>query len=430
MVRTAPRGALGRWAAAACLAATTLLSACGGGGDDPPPVMTLQADVAGCTNAVVHDSGHVVYVVLDRACEASATPRRVTLAMAEETVVGATAPATLDLAEGNEAEAVTIPGLGTRRVGLFRTGTWRMFPNTDSWSGRDGAGLLFFKGELYMLGGWEYGPVTSMVWKTRDLEHWEFVTEAPWAGRHGAAWLVHGDRMWVIGGELLDDVWSSADGLNWVQEAEHAPFGERYTPNAASIDGWIVVYAGQAWGPVPWCNQRPDCYAIAPRDVWRSRDGRQWERIVETAPWEGRGLIHGSVVHDGEIYLIGGGLKVAPPNARYQETAVEYSDIWSSRDGIRWTRRLETFAFPARTHFSVVHTPKGCFVSDGSVGTQGNLSNDLFHAPNCVNFAQVPDTPPLQNRHASGLADFNGSLVIMGGPDTFAPGTAIWQYFP
>lgn len=87
-------------------------------------------------------------------------------------------------------------------------------------------------------------------------------------------------------------------------------------------------------------------------------------------------------------------------------------------------------AFPGRTHFSVLHTDKGCFVSDGSVGKQDNLSNDLFFASDCVHFERLPVPPALPLRHASSLADFNGSLVLLGGPDYGTAGTSIWQYFP
>ncbi len=436
--RVAGRGSR-LWAAELLTMAASLLG-CGGdgagGGDKPAlvsngtPTLALRAEVHDCKDVTLHDSGHVVYIVLGRTCSASARPHRVTLAMTETSVLSTPGAVTMDMADSTEADAVLIAGLGIRRVGLYRAGTWRTLPNKDSWSGRDGAGLLLFNKELYLLGGWEYGPTTSVVWKTRNLVHWEFVTDAPWPGRHGSGWLVHDNRMWVIGGDLSDDVWSSTDGAKWVQEIAHAPFGKRYTPNAASIDGWIVVYAGQSWGPDDWCNERPDCYTIAPRDVWRSRDGRQWELATANAPWDGRGLIHGSVVHDAEIYLIGGGLKISPPNERYAETSREFSDIWSSKDGISWTRRLEAFSFSARTHFSVVSTPLGCFVSDGSVGHQSTLSNDIFHAPDCLKFLPIPDTPPLQKRHASSLAYFNGSLVILGGPDMDNPGTAVWQYFP
>lgn len=48
----------------------------------------------------------------------------------------------------------------------------------------------------------------------------------------------------------------------------------------------------------------------AENDVWESADGgRSCDLANPAAPREGRGLIHGSVVFQNEIYLIGGGLK-------------------------------------------------------------------------------------------------------------------------
>lgn len=331
----------------------SLLAACGGS-DEP----TLE----GCAGQV-HRTDRVIYVVGD--CE-TATLGGVPLQQGVETAVG------------------------SMRLLLVRPGTWRMFPNEDSWAARDGAGLLFFKGELYLLGGWVYGPTSNEVWKTSDLHEWIFVGNAPWLPRHGAAWLVHDGRMFVIGGDLIDDVWSSPDGVEWTLEAANAPFGRRYTPNAASIGGQIVVYGGQGWDPVDWCVYQPDCRPVGFQDVWRSRDGRAWERLAD-GPWQGRGLVHGSLVHQGEIFLVGGGLKAPPPNARYAETWAEYNDVWSSPDGTRWTRR-GSMRYP-RTHFSVVATPGGCFMSDGSVGTQANLSNDLFFASDCIDFAPVAVPP-------------------------------------
>jgi len=370
-----------------------IVAACGGGGDGAPS--RPAAVVEGCPSAEVAQSDGVVYVIGN--CQ-------------QVTYAGATVLA---------GQEVVIQG---KRVGLFKPGQWRAIDNPP-WQQRDGAGLLVFKGELYLLGGWLLGPVTSEVWKTKDLVNWELVTVAPWPGRHAAGWLVHNDRMYVIGGDLNDDVWSSPDGLHWTQEASAAPFGKRYTPNAASIDGWIVVYAGQYWEPVDWCYDRPDCVAYGRRDVWRSRDGKDWEKVGD-APWAGRGLIHGSVVHNGAVFLIGGGLKAAPPGDRYNETVAEFNDIWTMRDGV-WTLS-GTFDFP-RTHFTVLETPHGCFVVGGSVGTQGNLSNDLLYAPDCLRFAKLPVPEGMPVRHAASFAYFNDSLVILGGP---ALGDAtIWQYF-
>lgn len=417
-----------RYLVPAVVLLASLLQACGGSVGAAPP-QVLAAEMPGCRTPTVHDSGFLVYVISDRDCTANGSRRSLSLGLKSGDSPLSDA-VQLDMEEGDELEGVTIPGLGLRRVGLFRAGQWRSVANTDSWQHRDGAGLLLLGGELYLLGGWIWGEVTSEVWKTRDLVHWEYLGNAPWPARHGSAWLVHDQRLWVIGGDLYDDVWSSPNGVAWTQEAASAPFGPRYTPNAASVGGQIVVYAGQSWNAGQWCNLIDPCVAEAPREVWRSADGRTWHLASAQAPWEGRGLIHGSALYDGEIFLIGGGLKAVPAGERYSETIAERSDIWSSRDGIAWTRRSETLPFAPRTHFSVVATPGGCYVSDGSVGTQANVVNDLFFASDCVHYAPVHDTPPLEPRHASSLAYFNGSLVILGGPPAGNAGTTVWQYFP
>ena len=295
------------------------LVGCGGGGNgpevpnsdirsgavSPSAARLLKAVAYDCDRLSVHDSGTVVYIVAARDCAEPPVGLKLGLAAPSERPAQAVE---VNLRYGDEQEEVLIPGVGLRQVGLFRAGQWRQLPDSQSWKPRDGAGLLSLNGSLYLLGGWLWGPVTNEVWRTRDLVHWEFLGHAPWPARHGSAWLVHGGRLWVIGGDLYADVWSSSDGVNWVLEQPSAPFGRRYTPNAASLNGRIFVYAGQSWTGGDWCQIGAPCDADAPRDVWSSADGRVWRLETAQAPWAGRGLVHGSLVWDGQIFLVGGGL--------------------------------------------------------------------------------------------------------------------------
>jgi hypothetical protein len=420
--------------------AAVILQACGGGGDTSSgasasaavstPTPTLLAVVPDCPNAAVRDSGYLIHVVMDASCAADTRARSVTLGLG---VNGATEFANA-LSVTRQAGAIDtsveqIADVGARQIELVQRGQWRKIPHTGAWVPRDGAGLLQMDGALYMLGGWLWGPVTNEVWKTVDLVTWDFLGYAPWPARHGAAWLVHDNRLWVIGGDLHDDVWSSPDGVRWTQEATAAPFGARYTPNAASLNGEIVVYAGQDW-LAGACTEAAGC-PRGLRSTWKSRDGRTWTQASAEVPWSGRALIHGSAVYEGQIWMIGGGLKAVSAGVNYSETAVEFTDIWSSSDGAMWQRRAATTGFSGRTHFSVLATSNGCFVSDGSVGTQSNVSNDLFHAPDCIHFAPIPVPAELPVRHASSLVEFNGSLVLLGGPPVyFGAVNEVWQYFP
>jgi hypothetical protein len=393
------------------------------------PVLEVKSEQ--CRVASTSDNGTLLYVVMGKECTlAQGVALDLTVisgsALRPENVQHVAASFT----ELGTALPLDLPFLGTREVTVFQEGQWRLIPNPNSWAPRDGAGLLIKDGKAYLLGGWVHGPVSNEVWVTKDLLTWEFLGNAPWPARHGSAWLVHNNRLYVIGGDLIADVWSSADGIAWQEEAADAPFGRRYTPNAATINGKLVVYAGQHWFPTDWCSESPTCGVVGNNDVWESADdGKSWTVANPAAPWAGRGLIHGSIVFNGEIYLIGGGLKAGFPGAVSVETFAEFSDIWSSPDGHEWTLRVPQFSFLPRTHVSVLSTPFGCYVSDGSVGTQGNVSNDLFFAPDCLDYRPIPN-PPLQKRHASSVAYFNGTVVILGGPVAGGALTDVWQYIP
>jgi hypothetical protein len=393
------------------------------------PVLEVKSDQ--CRVASTSDTGTILYVVMGKECTLAQgvaldfavisgtrlKPENIQRIAASFTELGTALP-------------LELPYFGARDVTVFQEGQWRRIPNPNSWAPRDGAGLLVKDGKAYLLGGWTHGPVSNEVWVTKDLITWEFLGNAPWPARHGSGWVVHNNRLYVIGGDLIADVWSSEDGIEWREEAADPPFGRRYAPNAASINGKLVFYAGQHWFPVDWCTEAPDCGVVGNNDVWESADdGKTWTVANAAAPWAGRGLIHGSIVFNGEIYLVGGGLKGGLVGLNYAETIAEYSDIWSSPDGHEWRLRSPQFSFPPRTHVSVLSTPFGCYVSDGSVGTQGNVSNDLFFAPDCLDYRPIPD-PPLQRRHASSVAYFNGTVVILGGPVAGGALTDVWQYVP
>jgi hypothetical protein len=420
--------------AALVAGAAAMLAACGdqpGATATPPATAQIREPSIELGNvaceANLHDSGNVLYVILDTHCPETAGGAFTFVERAGDSVRSHV----LDFPGLGVTTTVEFAVVGRRDITFFKAGKWREIPNLDSWQARDGAGLLIKDGYAYLLGGWLAGPVTNEVWRSSDLVNWEFLGFAPWPARHGSAWLAHDNRLFVIGGDMYDDVWSSADGIEWRVENASAPFGKRYSPNAVSMGGRLIVYAGLRWHPQDWCVPgQLDCTVTGYDDVWQSLDdGRTWERILEHAPWPGRGLIHGSIVHDGEIFLIGGGLKVVPPGEQFNETVAEMTDIWSSADGRTWTQRAATLPFPARTHFSVASTSFGCVVSDGSVGVQDNFSNDLYIASDCLSFEAVPD-PPLQPRHASSVAEFNGTLVILGGNPSRGAGPTIWQYAP
>jgi len=311
-------------------------------------------------------------------------------------------------------------------------GKWKTYYMPDNWRFRDGASLIKLGKKLVMLGGWVYdepysgGKVCNEVWESIDGYNWRQLPNAPWAGRHGMGCVVHNGKIYIVGGDFFRDVWSTADCINWVCENENLPFEGRYTPNLASLNGNLIFYAGIKYIEAN-CPAPSSCMAIGFNDIWSSKDGRNWKKIA-TAPWKPRGLIHNSVVYRNKIYLIGGGLKQSHPFYPVGETFFENADVWSSLDGINWKLETTNFGISPRTHFSVLSAFDLIWISDGSIHTQENVSNDLFFSKDGIVYTRVKTPDDMPKRHASSFIDFNNELIILGGPPTNFPRNKVYVY--
>lgn len=72
-------------------------------------------------------------------------------------------------------------------------------------------------------------------------------------------------------------------------------------------------------------------------DVWNSSDGVHWSRVSEHAQWSAR-LVNVAAVFKDRIWIIGGGLIDGEPTDGRAER-----EVWSSADGINWTRATDGF---------------------------------------------------------------------------------------
>jgi YD repeat-containing protein len=154
-----------------------------------------------------------------------------------------------------------------------------------------GASSVVIGGELLVLGG-NSGSLSNAV------QHWVpgsgfvLLAAAPWSPRSYHGCVVHNGRIFVFGGVgasgLLNDVWSSLDGINWAQETASAPWSARVT-TGVSADGMIWVLGAGG----------------ASNDVWTSRDGRIWNLESMHADWPVRGG-HTALVFQEKIWVMGG----------------------------------------------------------------------------------------------------------------------------
>ena len=186
--------------------------------------------------------------------------------------------------------------------------TWEQATPKAGWSPRLAAGLVTFKDRMWILGGTEnyyFGDEKSLkndVWSTADGKEWKLETaSAPWSPRAYHAAVVHGDRIWVLAGgnyvpkyEARNDVWSSADGVNWQRATENAPWSPRLWFSA-------VTYRDRIWVLGGWSNNPSKNWG----DVWHSTDGKTWTEWKSTVTWKERHE-HSAYVFQDKLWIAGG----------------------------------------------------------------------------------------------------------------------------
>ena len=293
---------------------------------------------------------------------------------------------------------------------------WRCVTEQAAFAARDGAGALVFQNKMWLLGGWNPGDkvhfpliCNSEVWSSTDGATWTLENpQAPWEGRHTAGYVVHDDRMWIVGGDCnqghyQNDVWSSADGIHWDLANDHVPWAPRVLHYTLAFDGRIWVMSGQT---IP---NFADADEVFHNDVWSSDDGVNWTQVTEHAPWVPRGMIGGAAVHDNRMWILGGGTYDTPTTPMRNF----YNDVWSSDDGINWKQHTAHAPWTPRQYHEVAAFDDHMWVLEGYAAESGNR-RDVWYSPDGVNWTELPDTP-WAPRHAGSVFVYDGSLWMVAG---------------
>ena len=325
-----------------------------------------------------------------------------------------------------EGQALTPPIkiLSVTRLPVY---AWERVTAKASFAPRDGAGALTFQGRMWLLGGWNPGdkkhfPRTcnNEVWSSADGKDWRldkansfldktFDSAKDWEGRHTAGYVVHQNKMWIVGGDVNQghyhfDVWNSGDGKTWtnVNAGKPVPWGPRALHYTLAFKDKILIIGGQT---VPNFAGAKEVFY---RDVWNSSDGVAWTEVKPKEPyWPQRGMIGGSAIFKGRIWILGGGTYDTPkiPTRKF------FNDVWSSADGIDWTRHLETAPWAPRQYHEVAVFDDRLWVLEGYHKAN---RNDVWHSADGVNWREVPNTP-WRPRHAASVFVYDGALWMVAG---------------
>jgi hypothetical protein len=161
-------------------------------------------------------------------------------------------------------------------------------------------------------------PDSGEVYSTTDPNAavWSDLGAIPgFAPRCGGAVFVLLGKLWIEGGgacdysQVYNDIWSSADGINWTQSGTAAAWPARMWPCIAPADNGIIwLVAGYA--PTDWSDVDGSVtvrYSENHSDVWYSKDGATWRQFKADY---GSGLPDGNTFeprHAATCYVTQGG---------------------------------------------------------------------------------------------------------------------------
>lgn len=240
---------------------------------------------------------------------------------------------------------------------------WNHYQKTDTGE-RIWQGLVFFNDRLWSFGGLRYGdrvPVNE-VWSSGDGPTWAQAGAADWSPRKEQAVIVFHQKLWLFGGadkvkadftteHVLNDIWSSDDGLHWTQVTAAAPWSPREGVHVLVLNDALYLIGGH--------NQA---------DVWRSADGANWAPVTAVAAWAPREG-YGAIAFDGKLWVYGGWRG---------KTTNALNDVWYSTDGQHWTKQTEHAPWGPRSPLSVVFKHKLWIYSGKHTGGKDNWGGDIW----------------------------------------------------
>ncbi|HET9869996.1 MAG TPA: hypothetical protein VFR02_05820, partial [bacterium] len=289
-------------------------------------------------------------------------------------------------------------------------GSWQEAVDVAGFPGKGGLRSLWFNNRLWALGGYySNGSIFQLdnsVWSSPDGVQWaQESPKASFPGRADFGAVVfdpstgsnNSGRMWVLGGlgltDSLNDVWSSTDGVHWLQVAATTPWSPRWGLTATVFQGQIWVIGGVDEG-----NN-------ALSDAWHSPDGVNWTQ-APAPPFAARGG-HQTLVYGGQLWVLGG-----------QGTgARSLNDVWSSPDGTTWTEQTSAAEWPAREFFCAQVLDGQMVVASGETNDGRFLADlgDVFHSGDGIHWTRSTYEAPFGVRSQAACASDGSRIWILGG---------------
>lgn len=225
------------------------------------------------------------------------------------------------------------------------------------------------------------------------------------------------NKLFVFGGVRYDenwndiylgDIWSSTDGINWVEEEGDGKFGPRSNHQVVEFKGRLFLMGGWTMSEGGGSN--------TVHDIWRSFDGFNWE-LVETTNSPGLSSGFDATVFDEKIWTVG---------TYYNTHEDQRATIWSSSDGVLWQEVLGNAPFVSRADHEIVAFNNKLWVIGGYDTFNYNPLNDIWSSSDGVNWTKETDAADFSARGHHKVIVYKNKLWLIGGWDYLDYQNDIW----
>lgn len=219
---------------------------------------------------------------------------------------------------------------GAKSHYLDGAGNWIAVEETPAFSSRWSTTIIAKDNKLWLFGGRVPGTSTLLddIWSSSDGIHWHFEGNFAALARTQTTMTVFKDAFWLVGGQAnsvhYDEVYTSADGANWTLALENAPYGYRLNSGLFSFDNKLWLVGGFRNTGFLWLYQ----------DIWSTEDGINWSKAADSSSMGN--MMTPSIAVAGDTVLLSVGSS--------QQDGRSYG-LWRSKDGVTWSRYTQQKVF-------------------------------------------------------------------------------------
>ncbi len=319
--------------------------------------------------------------------------------------------------------------------------------------------------------------------------------ETPVAGqfsrRYSHICEVFNNKIWFMGGKdgtnLFNDVWSSSDGVTWINALVdgHTEWSRRFSFSLVDYEGELFVIGGNdgnRLNDVHSSNLTVNAVATSDTSLQQRMptvvNGLEFaeNNVIQTgtgtltgANWTEKSTAWAikqyatSIIFKGKMWVIGGHTGSAYSNkiwstsdgttwtdepagtrwsARYAHVCLVFNnkiwvlgghdgavknDIWSSPDGLTWTEESAGSHWTARRYHSGVVFDNKMWIMGGLSAVSTLYTNDIWSSPDGITWTEESAGSRWSGRRTHSSVIFDNKIWVMGGSNATTYTNDIWS---